>query len=244
MRRLYVPNIGGGRVILRGEVAHRVGDVLRLRPGDRIILFDGRGHDYESEIVSVARGLVECAILGKTKGCGKELRNRIALLQGLPRGDKMATIVEMSTEMGVHRIIAFASGRSIARATNPESRLERWCRIATSAAEVAERGIVPQISLLPFRDALKEVANCDVKMICWEEEREKGIMDLLRPVKGGDAPLEVAVCVGPEGGFSQDEVDEAANLGFKTVSLGPRKMRAETAAVVAVASVMFALGEI
>lgn len=208
--------------------------VLRLKPGDRVIAFDGRGLEWVVELDSVARSGVGAHILETRRGVGPAVH--LTLLQGVPKGAKMDDIVRMGTELGVREFTPFTSARTVATG---RGRVERWRRIATEAAKQSRRSEVPVVGEpVPLRDALVAVAEHHLVVMLWEEERSRSIADALR--SAGDVGA-VAVVVGPEGGFTQQEVKDATAAGAVPVTVGPLILRTETAGIVALAMVVYEL---
>jgi 16S rRNA (uracil1498-N3)-methyltransferase len=161
----------------------------------------------------------------------------ITLIQAVPRGDRMDLVLQKTTELGVARIVPVLTSRSVARP--PADRARRWQTIAAEAARQSGRADVPSVGApLPLAEALPLAAPCARRFALWEEERERPLRRAL-----GDAPgPTLALLVGPEGGLAPAEVEQARAAGFVTVGLGPRILRVETAAIVAVALVQAAAG--
>lgn len=245
MRRFFLPasNIRGDEAKLTGQDARHVKDVLRLGPGDELYLLDGTGKEYRAIIVTILPGEVSCKILEECRR-DTEPRTLITLVQGLPKGDKMDFVVQKATELGASRIIPTVTERSIPR-PDPEratGRVERWRRIAKESAEQSGRAVIPEVSgILPF-DAAFSLLPCGTLLILpWEVETSRGLAEAL---SGADEAREVAVFIGPEGGFSRDEVELARKHGAVTVTLGPRILRTETAGLVVLTIILYERGEL
>jgi 16S rRNA (uracil1498-N3)-methyltransferase len=236
MPRLFVPaeQLSGDSVELGGEAYRHLCRVLRSRVGDELVLFDGRGTEIDAR-VSAIDGRRVTVVLGDRRQVAAAAA-AITLVQALPRGERMDLIVQKTTELGVARIVPVIGERSVAHP--PASRARRWQTIAEEAARQSGRADVPEI-LAPttFSEGLRLCAGCPTRLALWEDERHT----TLRSALPGDA-RGLALLVGTEGGLAPGEVDEARAAGFTPVSLGPRTLRVETAAIVAVALAQAAAG--
>lgn len=229
--RVFVPpeRLGGAQVILEGEAFRHLARVLRAGVGDEIVVFDGRGTAIDARVLSVGRGTMALALGARQTVPAAAVE--IALLQVVPRGERMDLIVQKTTELGVARIVPVLTGRSVARPSADRSR--RWQTIATEAARQCGRADVPEVAApLPLAEALAaaDQGTGTARFVLWEEERERP----LRRVLDGAARA-AALLVGPEGGLDRSDVALAQAAGFLPVGLGPRILRAETAAIIAVA---------
>ncbi|MCH7999815.1 MAG: 16S rRNA (uracil(1498)-N(3))-methyltransferase [Chloroflexi bacterium] len=246
MRRFFVPPdlLAGREVNLPPELARRLATVLRLKRGDRLVLADGAGRDYEVELTAVSPRSATAAVVAE-RPSPPEPSLELVLYQSLIRTQRFELVLEKGTELGVSRFVPLLSGR--ARVRMPDAageggsqRLQRWRRIVTEAAEQSGRGRVPAIeppSL--FEDAVRSASG--LLLLPWEGERSQGLRSYLRSL--GDRPLAASLFIGPEGGFAEDEVRLAREAGCVPISLGPRILRSETAGIVAAALVMHELGE-
>jgi 16S rRNA (uracil1498-N3)-methyltransferase len=218
------------------EAAHRhLIKVLRLAPGAAIQVFDGAGTVIEARIASVGKSSVEISLGERFQVPGPMCA--ITLLQSLPRGERMDFIVQKTTELGVARIVPVLSELGMVKP--PANRRQRWQTIAEEAARQCGRADVPHIAeCLELAPALAQCASWPgARFMLWEGERTRPFRSALAA-----GPREVVLLVGPEGGFSHAEVGAASNVGFVPVSVGPRILRAETAAMVAVALAQAAAG--
>jgi 16S rRNA (uracil1498-N3)-methyltransferase len=242
--RIYFPGITGkGETFdLGGENLRYVKSVLRMRKGDRLILFDGAGWEYETVIKNFSADGIDVEVMGKNR-IADESPN-IILLQALPKANKMDSIVRKATELGARRIIPFRAARSVPQLTAEKAdvRVSRWRSIATEAARQCGRADIPEVSdVLSFEEMLASVEGAPLKIIFWEEESERGIKKLLRENKYEGAK-DVTVMIGPEGGFSREEVESAVRRGFISVSLGRNVLKVETAAVTILSIIQYELG--
>ncbi len=244
MHRFFIPPawIHGETVLLSDDVAHQLRHVLRLRPGARIVVLDDRGWEYEVELLTVehkaARGMI-C----ERRPAGGEPPVQLTLAQALLKKDNFEWVLQKGTEIGVTRFVPLITARTVAagdEGISPAKR-ERWARIVREAAEQSRRGALPVIEApLTFSAALNSL-SADLTLIAWEEERAISLRQALAELRGADVS-QVTVFIGPEGGFTVQEVAQAQARGAQTVSLGTRILRAETAATAAALLVLYELG--
>jgi 16S rRNA (uracil1498-N3)-methyltransferase len=242
--RIYFPGIMGKAEVcdLGAENLRYIKSVLRMKKGDHLILFDGAGWEYETAIKNFSADGIKVEVLGKNR-----IQNdapRITLFQALPKANKMDSIVQKATELGACRIIPFQSARSVPRLTvdKARARVSRWRSIATEAARQCGRADIPEVNdFLSFEEAIASAEGKALKIIFWEEETERGIKHLLRE-KRCEGERDISVIVGPEGGFSREEVDSAVRRGFISVSLGKNILKVETAAVTILSIIQYELG--
>jgi 16S rRNA (uracil1498-N3)-methyltransferase len=223
------------------ETARQVALVLRLAPGDRVTVLDGLGSACEVELLQVSRAGVSGRVLQK-RPAGGEPRTRLTLYLALTGRDKFEWMLQKCTEVGAAAFVPVITARSLVQdGTDAGKKLERWGRIVREAAEQSRRGRVPEVRA-PLRfDAALEAADMPLKLIPWEGEQAVGLRQALAPWQG-QADLNAAVFIGPEGGFSAAEIEAARRAGFQPVTLGERILRMETAAVVAAALMLYELG--
>jgi 16S rRNA (uracil1498-N3)-methyltransferase len=245
MKRYRFPIDGthnvGDRTTLIGSDARHIRNVLRLAPGDSILLFDRKGAEFEARIEGFEEERVTASILASSRPV-RESPVAIVLAQAMLKEKKLDRVVRQVCEIGISGWIPFFGARSVARpsAAKLGVRTERWRKIATEAAKQSRRLQVPRIC--PAEDlesVLAAAEGFDLKIAFWEGA----------PVSGGwpnpgDSPKTVFLLVGPEGGFAEQEVVRARNRGFTPASLGPRILRAETAAVVACAIAQHRYGDL
>lgn len=239
--------MSGDRVTISGRDARHILKVLRLKPGDDIIVIDGLGQKHVGRIVETRETSVEVEIEETCDSEISEPRVPITLVQGLPKADKMNVIVRKCTEIGVSRIIPIVTERSVMRpnADSAERKVARWRRIAEEAAKQSGRDIVPVIENVgTLRSALATLCAEEIHMLFpWELEQECSLRRALADPDLPSAPG-VGFFVGPEGGFSHSEVECARAHGATTVSLGPRIFRTETAGPVVTAVILYDMGEL
>jgi 16S rRNA (uracil1498-N3)-methyltransferase len=235
--RFHVPeSAAGARLSLPEHSAHHAREVLRLRAGTPVRVFDGRGHEYEAVLDSVTRGGVGVRVAGPVAP-RPESPLRITLALPPLKGDRMELVIQKATELGVAEVRPVVTVRTdaVGRPALHGSRQERWDKVASGAAEQCGRAVVPDVAPTA---TLAELLR----------EPFEGRRLLLSPQSGGPLPAErpsaVLLLVGPAGGFDPREMEEAEGAGFQAVSFGPRVLRAETAAIAAVAVLQARWGDL
>mgnify|MGYP001816341765 CR=1 FL=1 len=230
-------------VTIQQSEAHHIKNVLRLRPGDRIKLFDGTGFEFEAVIRKMSAEKVDVEILSRIRAT---LRSgaQIIVAQAFLKEKKMDDLVRKLCELGVAKWIPFFSQRSIARpdASRLAGRSRRWHRIAAEALKQCRRIDLPEIAgALSFEEVLDFSKTCDLNIVFWENEST--------PLNSGiesnekHAIKKILLMLGPEGGFTQKEIEAAEHSGFVAAGLGPRILRAETATLAAVTLVQYLFGD-
>lgn len=242
-RRIVIAGLDHAQELLElPEAAGRhVAKVLRLGVGARLLLSDGDGGEVDARIEKVNRGRVTVRLTASRRVQPENIPE-LHLLQALPKGNKLDEIIRRATELGVASISPVACERSIPRLDAPraEKRLARWQTIAVEAARQSRRSRVPTISALrPLPEALETLPDTSLPLVLWEESRSRSLAAVLAERQPHQ---NVVVAIGPEGGFSRDEIDLAQTKGFVSASLGPRILRTETAAIATCAIIQNALG--
>lgn len=241
MRRIFVPfRLNTKRVQLKGEIAHRLLKVLRLKIGDRVVLFDPKGSEWVAEVEASEPEIVWMQLI-EPSFSEREHPVSLWLYQGIPKGEKMDFIVQKATELGVHRIIPMWTRRTVVQlsAERARTKCERWQRLAKAAAEQCGARFVPEVAMpKTFAQALQEVKNSDVLLLFYEAAEEP----LRKTMANYQSPKIISLMVGPEGGFEPEEISAAQKVGAHIVSLGKRILRTETASIVAIALVLYELG--
>jgi len=232
MPRLFVPAENFPEI--SGADAHYLRNVLRLQAGDRLELLDGTGRVHEAEIVSLTKSQARVKII-KSHQAETEPEVKVTLAQALPKGQKMDFVIEKSVELGVNRIIPVLTERTISKNT----KLDRWRKLAKEAAEQSGRAIIPEVTeLTNFSAVLKLKSPSNLALLLWELEKARTLKSVLSDnliLRYSD----ILILIGPEGGFSRTEVEQAQALGWQTVSLGKRILRTETAGLAVLANIMY-----
>lgn len=225
--------------IVGGDVNH-IRNVLRMKPGEEIAVSDG-GQQYVCRLSELGADAVRARVVARRELAG-ELPVRISLFQGLPKSDKMEWIIQKCVELGVYEVIPVAMKRCVARLEpkKEEAKRGRWQSIAQSAAKQAGRGIVPQVrGAMRFEEAVGMAAGMQHILVPYEKAVD---MDTTRRVLAQICPGEqVAVFIGPEGGFEDAEIRMALDAGASAITLGGRILRTETAGMALLAMAAYAL---
>lgn len=262
MSRFFVDqkNIGAGTIFLDDrEDLHHMIKVLRLSVGDEIDVSDGAEWEYHAVITSLDKDGGEAKILDKQK-FSAEPEIKVTLFQGIPKQGKMETIVQKCVELGVNRIIPVFMVRTVvADKGNFDKKIQRWQKVSNEAVKQCRRGIIPEVSQpVKIEDVLEMFDEFDLVLFPYENEDGTTIKDVLRTLAAGcsgiDAegngaeggsmaakPKSIAIIIGPEGGFSDEEADLITEKGGKSVSLGKTILRTETAGMTALAMTMYEL---
>jgi 16S rRNA (uracil1498-N3)-methyltransferase len=241
------------KITITGDQARHLALVLRAQPGDKITIMDGQGYKYECRLISVHKKEVVAEVLNKTT-YSVESPLSITLAQGIAKGDKMDFVIQKSTELGVNRIIPVITEYSQVKHTH---KVQRWRKIALSAAQQSGRDKVPEIlepitleeylsqQLSPaaqgYIEDIKGVKpDSYIRIILSENYKKRAFKEILSGLKEN---RRVIVLVGPEGGFSQEEISAAVEKDFIEVSIGPRILRTETAPLAALSIIQYELGD-
>ncbi len=235
------PNDGAAAAVtVTGPDVNHIRNVLRMKPGDEILVGNGADADYLCRIEQITPEHVTARILSRTEST--ELPSRLYLFQGLPKGDKMELIIQKAVELGVYRVIPVKTRRSVVKldAKKEEARVRRWNAVAESAAKQSGRVLVPEVApVMEFSEALAYAADFDVKMIPYENAR--GMSSARQTVEQVGCGMSVGILIGPEGGFEEAEVSAARGAGFAPISLGRRILRTETAGLAVLSILMYQL---
>jgi len=243
MRRFYIPSgqIGKDESIITGSDAHHLRDVLRLKSGDEIVVFDGTGREYLARVSAVTRQQVNIVMLTPLE---REIESALSITvaQGYLKDKKMDVLVRQLTELGVRRWIPFQSRRSIPApdVQRLQRRYARWRKISLEAIKQCGRTCAMSVDpVVTFDEVLQYAREGEMKLIFWEQSKAATLPEQLSAVR----PAGIFVMLGPEGGFEAQEVSRAAAAGFMPMGLGPRILKAETATLAAAALVQFTYGD-
>lgn len=214
--------------------------VLRLGIGDKLEISDTNEFEYMTEILDVSPAMVTVRILDKQK-FAREPQIKVTLYQGVPKRGKMETIIQKSVELGVYAIVPVFTERTVVTEKHGfEKKLDRWNRISAEAVKQCKRGIVPKVrKSMSFNEMLDDLAQYDLILFPYEDESEISIKDVLRNLK--ERRENIAVIIGPEGGFAEEEARAIVAAGGKSVSLGKTILRTETAGPATLAMIMYEL---
>lgn len=233
-------NLLGGTAIIRGKDAEHI-RVLRLKPGEEVVICDEQGSDYKCRFVSGNSEEAELEVVEVTP-CKSEPTLKVSVYCGLPKGDKTDYIIQKCVEAGAEEIVFFACDRCVAKMKEPEKKLERWQRISEAAAQQSGRGIIPAVRWLgSLAEVFDEAVKKDLKLFMYETGERVPLNEAL---EADTNAATAAIITGPEGGFAPFEAQLAGIVGLKLCSMGERILRCETAPVVALSACMYASGNL
>ncbi|NQT84145.1 16S rRNA (uracil(1498)-N(3))-methyltransferase [bacterium] len=242
--RFYVPReaLSGNNAVIKGDQARHIISILRKKPGDYIVLFDGEGTQFAARIVRIDRELVVARVTAREvhKRAGGRA---IGLYVAVPKGRRFDLVVEGGTELGADSITPLVTTRTVVKLDdyNITTKLDRWRRISVAAAKQCRRATLPQInSPVDFSTAIKELPEWVFPILAGSLDRNPPIYDVLEEM--GPAHKEVRIYIGPEGGFSREETEQAGKAGIRLASLGENILRTEMAAVASLAVIICFLG--
>lgn len=227
-------------ILLVGENAQHA-KVLRLKTGEGVLVCDGQGSECLCSVEDFSAGETRLAVIER-RDSQAEAAVKVSIYMAYPKGDKLEHVIQKATELGAYEIVAFPSGRCISRPDDKslKKKLERWQKIASSAAEQSGRGRVPQvIALKSYQEALERAMQADKAILFYENERST----TLRMALEAGAYHSISLISGPEGGLEEKEVQQALDTGLQVCTLGRRILRCETAPLCGLSAVMYACGE-
>lgn len=245
MYRFFIrkDQIQDGYVLISGDDVNHIKNVLRMKKGDRVFLSCETDLEYECSLEEISSDRIKARILD-VHGMETELGTEIILYQGLPKGDKMEFIIQKAVELGVTKIVPVRMKRCVVKLDEKKAKkkTERWNSIALSAAKQAKRGIIPEVSCVKsYKEALEEAKNQDMLFVPYEEA--KGIAYSRELLLQAKKKASIGIIIGPEGGFEEEEIVAAREAGGKTLTLGKRILRTETAGMAMLSILMFTLEE-
>ncbi|HOM02458.1 MAG TPA: 16S rRNA (uracil(1498)-N(3))-methyltransferase [Acetivibrio sp.] len=245
MPRFFVrkSDVSGDSINISGEDFNHIKKVLRLGNGDRITVCDGEGTDYLVEIMKFEDASVKTRIIESMENF-TEPPVKITLFQGLPKSDKMDYIIQKAVELGIYEIVPVITERTVVKTDKKsgDKKCERWNRISMEAAKQCNRGIIPKVGFpISFKEALNAAKGSSFSLIPYEKETGIKLKEVLSKKSSAE---KVSVFIGPEGGFSQTEIETAISCGIQPVTLGPRILRTETAGIAVLSILMYELGDV
>lgn len=239
MHQFFVEDnqIGREFVTITGSDVNHIKNVLRMKPGEKIRISNQRGCDYFCEITEVGDSFVQADIL-KEDAPSTELSGKIYLFQGIPKGNRMETVIEKAVELGVYEIIPVAMKYCVVKLDKKkaEAKVSRWQKLSESAAKQSKRSLIPKIHpVMTYSEAVNYASGCDVRLVPYENENGMhATKEALSSIKEGDS---VSVFIGPEGGFAEEEI-EAVRDTMQVISLGRRILRTDTAGIAVMSALM------
>jgi len=226
-----------GRLVIGGAEAKHISRVMRHKPGDRVAVTDGAGNEHQVELTDVSPSTVSGKVLS-TAQRPREPRHRVVLAQAILKGDKLATVVEQAAELGVSEIVPLLTARTIGRLT--AAREQRLRKVALSGMKSSTGAVLLKLEPAMDLGRLSErIRACDQTLVAYEDERHATLAETLRPRVDS-----VMIVIGPEGGFEPEEIALLRTAGAAVFGMGPRRLRAETASLVATAAAMQLLGDL
>ncbi len=231
------------RITDKDDIKH-ASKALRIELGEQIELCDDRGIEHICEVVVLEERFIECKVI-ESELNKRESALDITLFQGMPKADKLEMIIQKTTELGVLNVVPVQMKRSVAKWKDDKSaskKLDRWNKIAFEAAKQSKRGRIPTVDKpLTIKELKNNLTDYDLVILPYENESARGIGEVIADVEN---VKKIGIVIGPEGGFAKEEVELLSEAGAKSVKLGPRILRTETAGVVTVALVQYALGDL
>ena len=242
MTRFFVESgeMAADQMRLTGENAQHA-KVLRLKAGEEVLVCDGTGQECLCRVTAFDSGALALEVMER-RDVATEAAVDVSVYMAFPKSDKLEHVIQKATELGACEIVAFPSARCISRPDEKslKKKLERWQKIAASAAEQSSRGRIPQIRVVAsYATALAEAAQADKALMFYENEHATTLRMALE-----SGPFRtVSLLTGPEGGLEEKEVEQARKAGLQVCTLGRRILRCETAPLCALSAVMYAAGE-
>lgn len=242
MTRFFVEaqELAGKTLLLTGENFQHA-KVLRLKAGEKLLVCDGQGREALCSVLEVGSSEI-CLEIQELRDSTTEASVRVSIYMAFPKADKLEHVIQKATELGAYEIVAFPSARCVSRPDDKslKKKLERWQKIAASAAEQSGRGRIPQVVILgSFKEALERGGAADKALLFYENEHA---VTLRMALENGSFTT-ASLLTGPEGGLEEAEVEQARAAGFEVCTLGSRILRCETAPLCALSAVMYAAGE-
>ena len=245
MHRFFVPQLYNEEMYIEGVDARHISKVLRMQPGAQLQIVSDDGVSAVAEITAIDSERVTVRCLEKLAE-SHEPRVKLVLAQGLAKGEKMDFIIQKAVEMGAYSVIPVAMEHSVVRLDGAKAakKVERWQKIAESAAKQSKRDIIPEVQ--PVQSMAEMLAKCtgQTKIIAYECEDRLSLKAALKAAEEAGGISELLLIIGPEGGISEGELEQARQAGAVPVSLGRRILRAETAGLVAISAIFYETGDL
>lgn len=230
-------------IIINNEDVNHISNVLRSKVGDLLKIGNAdNGKNYETEITNITKKEVICKILNESESIS-ESKIYINVLQGIPKADKMEYIIQKSTELGVKEITPIDMERCVVKITSKDEtkKIERWQKIAEVAAKQSGRDIIPKINnVVKIKDLQTIMKDYDCIIVAYEKEENNTLKQELRKLKNVN-DIKIAILIGPEGGISEDEINDIKMQGAKIITLGKRILRTETVAIAMSSIILYEL---
>ncbi len=226
------------KVFIDGENANHLINSLRCKIGEEIEISSGDGYDYICKIEEISKNSVKAKIIDCFVN-ESEPNVKITLYQGLPKSEKMELIIQKCVELGIDEIVPVNTDRAIVKLVGKEDKkIARWNKISESAAKQSRRGKIPTVKpVINFSEAIKQSSKNNLNIIPYEKEKHNGIKNIIKDFKGQS----IGIFIGPEGGFSEKEIELAIQNNIKPITLGKRILRTETAGFITTAILLYEL---
>ena len=237
MTRIFIQNDIGDKeyFTLDREDSHYLISVLRMRPGEELIIVDGPGKENLAQIDNANKEGVMVRITER-RDCLSEREGKIVLYQSVSKGERMDLTIQKSVELGVTKIVPVFSGRCVVKPSKDGKKTDRWQKIALEAARQSGRGFVPEVTEpMSFSEAVEDSGSRKLVLFPWEEEHGTTLKQALE----GKDLSDIGFFIGPEGGFSEEEAEEASKAGARKVTIGKRILRTETAGPAVLAMLLY-----
>lgn len=255
-RRFYAPPVAFApdekSATLSGEETRHLRDVLRLQSGDEIYIFDGSGREFHCAVETIAKDSTKLRVIAEVEPTRPESPLHLTLAIALLKGEKFDLVIQKATELGVKRIVPLATERADVRLRDSEDanrRVTRWRRIALEAAKQTGRAAVPEVtapitfnSLTMISAGKEKKSSTSVARLMFSEREGRSLSEAT--IRFAGQPTEIVALVGPEGGWTDEEIGLAREGGWEIVTLGGRTLRAETAAIVVVTLIQHRFGDL
>lgn len=242
MARFFVSpeELNSNFLVLKDENAAHA-RVLRLKNGEEVLVCDGQGNECVCVVSDVSPDQISLVVKSRQES-SSEACVKVSVYMAFPKGDKLEHVIQKATELGAYEIVAFPSARCVSKPDEKSIRkkLERWRKIAASAAEQSGRGRIPEVYVLrSYTEALERAVKSDKAILFYENERSTTLRMALEEKEYAS----ISLLTGPEGGLEEKEVEQAMKAGLKICTLGSRILRCETAPLCALSAVMYDSGE-
>ncbi|MBF7096863.1 16S rRNA (uracil(1498)-N(3))-methyltransferase [Alkalibacter mobilis] len=240
MHRFFIDesfiDLESGRITITGEDHMHISKSLRMRVGEKVVICDGKSNDYICEIDEINKKETLLSIVDSIRN-DAEMDVRVTLYQGLSKGHKMDTTIQKCVELGVDKITPVITERTVSLPSDKDKKIQRWNKISMEAAKQSGRGMIPEVTeILSFQKMIEKIKNDDLKLVAYENERSVTLKDLMEENK---RPGSIGIIIGPEGGFTSEEIAKLQQCEGKPISLGKRILRTETAAMALMAMLVY-----
>lgn len=245
MHKFFVSkdNIVGNKCTIEGDDVKHIYKVLRLKEGEKISINNCEGKEYVGKLIDINKKEVIIDILEEIE-LNNESDIKVHLFQGMPKSTKMDLIVQKNTELGIRSITPIITERVVVKNDSEFKKVDRWNRIALEACKQSKRSLIPNINTpIEFEELLIKMKDMDLIVVPYESKKGDGIKKLINDVANTQIK-NIAIIIGPEGGFEEEEISKLEEVGAYIVTLGPRILRTETAGFVALTLLMYELGDL